>query len=63
MTPAFLDLRWPLWGVGVLLLLALLGAFRWDVRLHLPVVSDLVVLGQVLKLHLLLGRHGLFLKK
>lgn len=49
------DLRWPFGCVGVLLLLALRGTFRRHICFHLSVITDLVVLSQVLELHLLLG--------
>lgn len=52
--------RGPFGGIRVLLLLPLFSTFRRNISLHLSVIPDLVILGQLLKLLLFLARHGLY---
>lgn len=55
-------LRGSLGGIRVLELLLLL-ALGWNVVQHLPIITCLVLPGQVLKFALLLGRHRLKTEK
>lgn len=50
--------RWSLGSIWIFFL-SFLITFGRNIVLHLPVITSFVALGQILKLRLFLGRHGL----